>query len=260
MKKKYIGVDFGAWRSKKTSIAVIVENDDRLILEDVTSEPLGKSVDDYRERDKGLIDFLISLAGNNATLAIDAPFAIPSALKENKLEKFYEQTKKSTKKYVSIQNQYLFDNSARFLLDEVDEIVLAPCATLVGAYTARMAHLFSMKEFLSLNPIVDPSYDIGTDLIKTIEVFPRATLKILGLEEIPQYKNNNFSKKREEMIFLLQKYVILDETKIKTDDDFDAVVCALTAYFVDRYGYAKPASTDMDKFTNSFIYIPKIEE
>ena len=81
MSKKYIGVDLGAWLSKKTSIAIIVNNKDKIILEEIRYEPLGKAYN-YSERDYALVELLKKLANNNALIGIDAPFSIPSALKK----------------------------------------------------------------------------------------------------------------------------------------------------------------------------------
>jgi len=264
MTKKYIGVDLGAWLSKKTSIAVIIKNKDKIILEKVEHEPLSKSYT-YLERDAALVELLKTLADNSAVIAIDAPFSIPSALKMKTEKELYKFTNKLSKNYNQIKNPYLFDNSARFVLDTVDEVVLAPCATLIGAYTARMAHIFSNETYTSiLNPITSPNLEEQNNSINTIEVYPRATLKVLlKMKEIPQYKKSskNFKEKKEKMIELIKDIVeISDEikNKIKTDDDYDAVICALTAYLVSQDdGYEKPDNPEL--FTNSFIYIPKIK-
>jgi hypothetical protein len=65
------------------------------------------------------------------------------------------------------------------------------------------------------------------------------------------------------MLKLIEEFIkISDKQKddIKSDDDYDAIICALTAYFVDidTKGFLKPDSKDINKFTNSFIYMPKI--
>jgi len=70
------------------------------------------------------------------------------------------------------------------------------------------------------------------------------------------------NKKR--MLELIKPYLANEtkelEEKIQTDDDYDAIICALTAYLVDKNCYEKPENKDFDKFTNSFIYIPKLSK
>ncbi|BAF73246.1 hypothetical protein [Sulfurovum sp. NBC37-1] len=69
-----------------------------------------------------------------------------------------------------------------------------------------------------------------------------------------------WNKKNEyRMLKLIENDVIFDKDLIKTDDDYDAIICALTAYLIDKNGYEKPDEKDIKKFTNSFIYIPKIK-
>ena len=94
--------------------------------------------------------------------------------------------------------------------------------------------------------------------------------------EVQSYKGDNWKGKKNEkgeaivksqkcrMLMLIKPYLVNDmddlKEKIKTDDDYDAIICALTAYWVDTVGYEKPEDEkDLDKFTNSFIYIPKID-
>ncbi len=274
--RRYIGVDLGAWYNNKTRIAVLEEDKrdkSKLVLVFLDAEPL--KTKEPEERNKRLIERIEQEANGNALIAIDAPFAIPSPFSKNK-EDYY-----SVECTPAMKNQYLFDNSARFVYKKTKQQaqVLAPTATLVGALTSRMVHMVD-NYFDILGICKMPNLDkIKRERkVSTIEVFPRATLvkiikkKYSEIEKIPQYKNRKkkgeyFKNKegKDNMLDLIEPYITnLNENdwkdKIETDDDYDAIICALTAYWVDqKNGYEKPEDKDIDKFTNSFIYIPRIK-
>ncbi len=332
--RKYIGVDLGAWYNdeNKTSIAIGIEQYDKtdqknkLFIEKIAKEYT--KTDDQREyvskgqeiidllkennkkvlnhtnwnslldcskKNDYLVSYIIQKANKNALLAIDAPFAIPSQLGYCKnIEKYYPG-KHDTDKKLAMQNQYLYDNSARFVYETTDQQVLAPTATLVGALTSRMVHIVdNYSEILGV--CKTPNLQPKEEKISTIEVFPTATLykmikmlssvnqekylqaytskevNISEFTKIISYKGDNWKGKKGEtiaksqkcrMLMLIKPYLVNDmddlKEKIKTDDDYDAIICALTAYWVDqKKGYEEPQ--DKEKFTNSFIYIPIIPQ
>ena len=267
MCKKYIGVDLGAWYGNKTRIAILEENeDDRLNLLSIEREEMKEPM----ERNERLVESLLKEADNNAIIGIDAPFAIPYYL-YNPLETkdTSEELYNPDKLTGELANQLIFDNSARFLKKITNEKALAPAGDKIGKMTARMVQIVG-KYTEQLNIIRTPNLDTDVQTIATIEVYPRATLYQLNNGKIPQYKNtknkNDCFKNKEgkqAMIELIEPYLTnniqeLDEIII-IDDDYDAVICALTVYLIDKYGYEKPAQKDINKFTNSFIYIPKIK-
>lgn len=314
--RKYIGVDLGAWYNKgnKTSIVIGVEENGKLKIEEIVKEygeggtdilvadkkevlsanKWNKSLS-YNEKNKYLVDFITREPNKDALIAIDAPFAIPSPLNKN-IEDYF-----SANHNPAMENQYLFDNSARFVYKVTKQIVLAPAATLVGALTSRMAHIINNYSDI-LEICVTPHLNRKPDeeKIPAIEVFPTATLyqmtralsavdqekylqpytnnekDISEFTKIRSYKGDHWNGKKNkkgeivvesrkgEMLELIKPFVKISnkwKSKIKTDDDYDAIICALTAYWVDKEdGYEKPKDQkDLDKFTNSFIYIPKKE-
>lgn len=291
MSKKYIGVDLGAWYSKKnkTSIVVLEYTGKELKIDKITSKESeiscieqsnNETLKDYEIKNKRLIDCLLKEKGSSKTvIGIDAPFAIPAKLSSSN-EEYYDLTHRSDT-LKQHQNPYLFDNSARFVLNTTKQTVLAPCATLVGSLTARMKHI--VDEYNHTLNIIHKPIDLEEYGISTVEVFPTATLyqliknKSQSLEyaylerytkneeeddftKLISYKNDKWTKNKDRMIALIESYICnlsdkLDE--IKSDDDYDALICALTAYLVSQEdGYLKPNQDDYRKFTNSFIYIP----
>lgn len=295
--RRYIGVDLGAWSGTKTRIAVLKYNGQNLKLSTIEREPT-YSTEDPSIRNEKLKDCLLKASGkHNTVIAIDAPFAIPSPLIcVTNIENYYSLVNNKDKKF-SIANQYLYDNSARFVYERTCQSVLAPTATLVGALTSRMVHIVdNYSDVLGICKTPELKDKSNKEKIQTIEVFPTATLyqiirissaveqekylqpyttkeeeskNISKFTKIISYKKTkskpaHFNDNKERMLKLIKPYLVnkMDDlkVKIKTDDDYDAVICALTAYLVDKKdGYLKPDNKkDLDKFTNSFIYIPAI--
>ncbi len=209
--------------------------------------------------DSDLSHYKVTQANNNALIAIDAPFAIPSMLK-NKSE--HEEIYELSQEYITqkqLQNPYIFDNSARFIYNKTQLKVLEPCASWIGSLTARMIQIIDSEYRKQELKFLKTPIKISSEEILAIEVYPKATLKKILDKDVPSYKSNNWKAKKNDMLELLGNYKIQipKDLEIKTDDDYDAIICALTAYLVDKNGYEKPNEEDYQKFTNSFIYDTK---
>jgi len=294
--KKYIGVDLGAWFGNKTSIAICKLEDDKLRLEKIEKEEkfVNKNniVDQTQlfKRNQNLVSKLIEHEENDTIIGIDAPFSIPYCLSASTDLKKEEASIKNiySSEYIKgeLTNCYLFDNSARFVYEKTNQIPLAPAGDKIGRLTARMIHIRKCEEQNNrLNIIRNTELDKNKKNIATVEVFPSATIfklakaqnslkeyfkTIDNTEEfdkskklnIESYKGKNFKVNQKRMLDLIKKYFHnFDENiKIETDDDYDAIICALTVYLVDKHGYEKPNDSELELFTNSFIYMPKLDE
>ncbi len=330
--RRYIGVDLAAWYSKKTKIAVLEleednKNKSKLKLVELISEtslPKNSTSESWDKcniyrKNELLVEYITKEANNNALVGIDCPFAIPYYLRNEFSKKDYEKYQ-NTKQYFpknmenfseetknkrELLNPVIFDNSARFVYEKTNQIVLAPAGDKIGKMTARMLKIIDThgKELNIIRKLetFEEFRNKTKNLISTIEVFPTATIfqiaksqnllheyfkaennkekpfdrsKKLGITSYKGAKRSNpnhFTYKykddnkdidnKKRMLDLIKPYIVnLNEweTKIKTDDDYDAIICALTAYLVDQKdGYEKPE--DEKKFTNSFIYIPKVK-
>lgn len=218
------------------------------------------------DKNKRLVDYILKHNTEDTDkmiVGIDAPFAIPCYLCNSlEAENIREQLYNPNDENGELINQFIYDNSARFTYSVTGEKVLAPAGDKIGKMTARMIAMVN-KYKNELNIIKTPHLDIQSKNLATIEVYPRATLKIL-LKKIDPYKDDNWgdAKKAEMLDYLSPMIDIPTElhNQIITDDDYDAIICALTAYLASNedHGYEKPKEEDLDKFTNSFIYIPKI--
>lgn len=253
----------------------ILEKHQKQVLND-TNWNVYLSIDD---KNSNLIRFLEREAENNALIGIDAPFGIPSCLcHKNKSQTIYIPENKDIKLPNELSNPYIFDNSSRFVYEHTNQIALAPAGDKIGKMTARMIHLYqNFETFINIKKA--PS-DLYKNNVMTFEVFPTATLylyikhkklektyldKYSKKEENPSsytklrsYKNDNWKGNRNRMLKLLKDDIIIDEHIIKTDDDYDAVICALTTYLVDKYGYIEPI--DKKLFQDSFIYLPNLKQ
>ncbi len=244
----YAGVDLGGWYGEKTRIAIL-EKRAKLSLLALVPEA---SEREYERRNARLMDYILGYGPS--LIAFDAPFAIPTPLTGGE-EPFYPL---ETSTQHELQNPWLYDNSARFVYEKSALKVMAPAGESIGKLTARMLHL--QKEFPEVDFVRTPCLD--PEKLQAIEVYPKATLSQLLTERVPAYKGAKFGAVKARMISLIEGY-FEDETAlydlIRTDDDFDAVVAALSGYLVKESGFVKPESEDMAKFTNSFIFIPKTD-
>jgi len=258
---------------QENELVEILEKYKKQVLND-TNWNLHLTID---EKNSNLKRFLKKEAGSNALIGIDAPFGIPGCLcDKNKSEMAYVPETKDINLPNELSNPYIFDNSSRFVYEHTKQIALAPAGDKIGKMTARMIHLYQNFE-TSINIKKSPN-DVYKNNIMTFEVFPTATLylyiKHKKLEstylkaysnkekntslhtKLHSYKNDNWQESRDRMLELLKDDIIIDKSIIKTDDDYDAVICALTTYLVDKYGYIEP--TDKELFQDSFIYLPKL--
>jgi predicted RNase H-like nuclease len=250
MKNKiYIGIDLGTWYSNKTRIAVLEYNGKKLEIKDIIKEE--NKIDPF-EKDKKLITF-IDKYKKNKLIAIDSPFSIPqylSSVSKDK-EELYNPSKTIKGE---LANQYIYDNSARLVYLKTRVKPLAPAGDKIGKITARMNHIIQ-KYGKRLNVLKQPIYNKKMQ-IATIEVYPRATLSLLN-DKIPKYKGRFFKNEKEKLFKILNNFIDDNKfNKIETDDDYDAVVCALTGFLIDEYGFICP---DKKYFKNSFIYMPNLE-
>ncbi len=246
------------------------------ILENSTKEVLNTDNWSYftnpDEKNKKLVDFIIKKSGRNAIIGFDAPFGIPYYLfnslenSEYKEELYNPKDEKNNKIITGeLANQYIFDNSARFVYKHTKQKVLAPAGDKIGKMTARMIHIIREHGSTARLNITKTAIDMQNNKCQTIEVYPAATLYLLNKNtKLNSYKNDNWNSERKiQMIDLIRPYIgNLNkwEKEIKTDDDYDAIICALTAYWVDQEkGYIKPEEKYLKNFTNSFIYMPIIK-
>jgi predicted RNase H-like nuclease len=262
----FVGVDLSSWYNTKTKIAVIEQVGELLYLSEIISEEslhggvsksdfADESIINYDEKNQKLIDKILSYNPN--VVAIDAPFAIPAPL-VGESEEYWEDSTQITSE---LKNPYIYDNSARYIYSMIKKKPLAPASDLIGKLTARMIQI------QNTNPSLEfvKSANFSRDRLQFIEVYPQALLSQLS-SHIPPYKKNTkfkdeiFKVYNRELMDILAE-LLSDEfvqtiSDIKDDDEFDALLCAISGYLVYKNGFNTPKESE--KFTNSFIFVPNL--
>ncbi len=234
----------------------MIEKKEKLVLNTILDEAslqCSREADEsfYHWRNRALLTTLMTY--NPSLIAFDAPFALPSVLIGD--DECYYPLEDIRQK--ELQNPYLFDNSARFVYEKTGLKVMAPAGDSIGKLTARMMHL--KRCYPEIAFVTTPH--ISADRIEAIEVYPKATLKQLIQGKVPSYKGAKFVSHKREMLSVISPYFEATslEGVIHSDDDFDAVVAALSAYFIAAYGFVQPVEDQLSYFSNSFIFIPECE-
>ncbi|WP_457563563.1 hypothetical protein [Caminibacter pacificus] len=207
-----VGIDLGGKRGDKTRIVECEIINDKLKINSIH---------------KNAINYLQNIK-SPAVIGIDAPFSVPAKLIKTNEEKIEIVGNESH----SINNPYLYDNSARLIYKYTKIIPLAPCATYIGYLTAYMQEIQDNCKHIEF---VKTPENIEINGIKAIEVYPSALKKILKKD--------------------IQEYFEDDLSRFKDKDLIDACFCALNVFLVLKYGFVK----EEWEFKNSFIYLPKLE-
>lgn len=235
---------------------------------------------DINQKNEYLVKFLKNQSNGNALIGIDAPFGIPSYLYAPPVDRnFTENIYNPLKEKGELSNPFIFDNSSRFVKKHTEQIALAPAGDKIGKITARMIHLLNYYKD-ELNIVKTPMPIVKNGLM-TFEVFPAATLylyikyKKLSSKYLERYSSTENSSDKHTKLISYKNDNWNDENKkrmcelikddiefgcginIESDDDYDAVICALTTYLIDKHCYIKPDNAAL--FQDSFIYLPDIK-
>jgi predicted nuclease with RNAse H fold len=262
----FVGVDLSSWYNTKTKIAVIEKEGELVYFSEIISEDslhkgikkgdfANESIISYDEKNQKLIEQILSYNPN--IVAIDAPFAIPAPLVGSS-EEYWEDSDAITSE---LKNPYIYDNSARFIYSMTKKKPLAPASDLIGKLTARMVQIQNNNPHLEFVK----NTNLNRDKLQFIEVYPQAVLNKIK-SYIPPYKKSTkfkdeiFKVYNKELMDILAELIseefVQTIPEINNDDEFDALICAVSAYLIYHNGYMTPSESQ--KFTNSFIFVPKV--
>lgn len=255
--KRFVGVDLGGGKGKKTAVATLELTDGGISVVELL--PRSKSPPLY---DSALINRLRA-EGEDSVLCVDAPLTLPACLRcQVSVCPGQEQCEDDT----VIEMRRLFGAPEEPGRDfrrgkppvtpytqRVTEVYLhqrrgvLPRETLgqgMGPLTARAAHL--------LRALAD-RFRLNDNLI---EVYPKATLQLLGFRE--PYKKR--VDRRIEILAMMPDLSfgpgVWREKCRQSDHAFDAVMCAYTGYLWSRDGWQLPSDVRASMLGDGWIWVP----
>lgn len=234
---RFIGVDLGGGKGKKTALAVLERGRDGVTVTQLVPRP--KQAPLY---DGALVSTLVGLA-TNAVVCVDAPLTLPPCLRCTEAvcpgqaacvdgevvtmrgllpDRVAEgRDLRRGKPTITPYTQRATD----LYLHSRGIVAREAMGQAMGPLTARAAHL--VRALAS-------SYRLNRNLI---EVYPRATLELLGFRE--PYKKR--VDRRIEILAALGDLSfgpgVWREECRQSDHAFDAVLCAYTGYLRERDGW-----------------------
>ncbi len=254
----FIGVDLGGGKGKRTALAVLRRQDD--VASVALLAPMTGAAPLY---DTALVD-LIRAQGEGALLCVDAPLTLPPCLRcvvpvcpgqsacvdpevvqMHRLARPREQEARDVRRGKPTVTPYT-QRATEIYLNQV--VGIRPLETLgqgMGPLTSRAVHL--------VRALAD-RFGLNNNLI---EVYPRATLELLGLSD--------FYKKREDvrlgMLARLPELTfapgVWREECVRSDHLFDAVICAYTGFLFARDGWQLPADAPpLQQIAGGWIWTP----
>jgi predicted nuclease with RNAse H fold len=255
--KRFLGVDLGGGKGKKTALAVLEASADGVVVRQLS--PRAGAAPLY---DTALIE-AIRAAGDDTVVCVDAPLTLPACLR---CEVPVCPGQESCVDPAVVEMRRLFGDPDPASRDarrgkppltpytqRATEVYLhrrrgiLPRETLgqgMGPLTARAAHL--------LRALAD-RFRLHQNLI---EVYPRATLELLGFRE--PYKKR--VDRRVEILAQLPDLTfgpgVWREECRKSDHVFDAVICAYTGYLWSRDDWQLPADTEPSLLRDGWIWVP----
>jgi predicted nuclease with RNAse H fold len=256
--KRFVGVDLGGGKGKKTALAVLELDGDGVAVTRIAPRAGGSPLYD------AMLVETIRGVGEDTVVCVDAPLTLPPCLR---CQVPVCPGQHSCTDAAVIEMRRLFGPAAPSGRDErrgkptltpytqrATEIYLhkrrgiLPRETLgqgMGPLTARAVHLTrALADRFKLNE-------------NLIEVYPRATLELLGFRE-PYKKRVDH---RIEILALIPDLTfgpgVWREECRKSDHLFDAVICAYTGYLWSRDGWAMPAESEPTTLLrDGWIWVP----
>jgi predicted nuclease with RNAse H fold len=255
--KRFLGVDLGGGKGKKTALAVLEASAEGVVVRQLA--PRAGAAPLY---DTALID-LIRGAGDETVVCIDAPLTLPACLRcevpvcpgqescvdpsvieMRRLHGTVEPDSRDARRGKPPLTPYTQRATEVYLHKRRGILPRETLGQGMGPLTARAAHLLrALADRFKLNENV-------------IEVYPRATLELLGFRE-------PYKKRVDRRVEILAQLPDLSfgpgvwrEECRKSDHVFDAVICAYTGYLWSRDAWQLPADTMPSLLRDGWIWVP----
>jgi predicted RNase H-like nuclease len=255
--ERFLGVDLGGGKGKKTAVAVLERRDDGVAV--VALLPRSGDAPLY---DTGLIEELGSRAAG-ALLCVDAPLTLPPCLR------CIEEICPGQDRCVDPAVVEMRRLGGSALQPSRDHRRGKPAVT---PYTQRVTEVY-LREMRAVVPRETLGQGMGpltaraSHLLRAlagrfrldenaIEVYPKATLALLQLSE--PYKKQSDARLRilERMAGLSFAPGVWREECVQSDHAFDAIVCAYTGFLYARDGWSLPAGCSVEVIRDGWIWVP----
>lgn len=255
--ERFLGVDLGGGKGKKTAVAVLERLDDGVAV--VALLPRSGDLPLY---DSGLIDELRARSAN-ALLCVDAPLTLPPCLRcqepvcpgqdrcvdpavveMRRLAGSDLQPTRDHRRGKPAVTPYTQRVTEVYLRERRSVLARETLGQGMGPLTARANHL--------LRALAD-RFRLSEN---AIEVYPKATLALLSLAE--PYKKQSDARLRmlDRMPGLTFAPGVWREECVQSDHAFDAIVCAYTGYLWARDGWELPAGCTVNSTLDGWIWVP----
>jgi predicted nuclease with RNAse H fold len=255
--ERFLGVDLGGGKGKKTAVAVLERQDTGVAV--VALLPRSGDPPLY---DNGLIEELRSRSAG-ALLCVDAPLTLPPCLRcEEEVcpgqdrcvdPAVVEMRRLGGSAHATSRDHRRGKPAVTPYTQRVTEVYLRerravlPRETLgqgMGPLTARASYL--------LRALAD-RFRLSEN---AIEVYPKATLTLLELVE--PYKKQSDARLRmlDRMPGLTFAPGVWREECVQSDHAFDAIVCAYTGFLYARDGWELPTGCAVDSARDGWIWVP----
>jgi predicted RNase H-like nuclease len=255
--ERFLGVDLGGGKGKKTAVAVLERRDDGVAV--VALLPRAGDPPLY---DAGLIEELGSRAAG-ALLCVDAPLTLPPCLR------CIEEVCPGQDRCVDPAVVEMRRLGGSGLQPSRDHRRGKPAVT---PYTQRLTEVY-LRELRGVVPRETLGQGMGpltaraSHLLRAlagrfrleenaIEVYPKATLALLEMSE--PYKKQADARLRilERMAGLSFAPGVWREECVQSDHAFDAIVCAYTGFLFTRDGWCLPTGCAVDVSRDGWIWVP----
>ena len=255
--ERFIGVDLGGGKGKKTALAVLERREDGVAV--VGLAPRAGEPPLY---DTALVQVIRSRA-EGALLCVDAPLGLPPCLRcvvpvcpgqehcadpavieMRRLGSATTEPSRDHRRGKPAVTPYTQRPTEVYLRERRGILPRETLGQGMGPLTARAIHL--MRALADLFRPED----------NAIEVYPRATLELLNLGE--PYKKQADARLRilSRMPGLSFAPGVWREQCVQSDHAFDAIVCAYTGYLWAREGWTLPEGCGVVPERDGWIWVP----
>jgi predicted nuclease with RNAse H fold len=254
--KRFLGIDLGGGKGKKTALAVIELRDGQPTVTEIAPKAGAAPLYD------GLLVERLRAAGPDALVSIDAPLTLPPCLRcevpvcpgqERCADPAVHEMRRFAGPIDDSRDVRRGKPTVTPYTQRATEVYLhrlrgiLPRETLgqgMGPLTARAVHL--------VRAVAD-SFRLNENLI---EVYPRATLELLGVREPYKKRIDTRVKILAQLEDLTFAPGVWREECVQSDHVFDAVVCAYTGYLYWRDGWQIPFPTADVLRRDGWIWVP----